>query len=431
MPCPPSKIFFKVITSQYPRANLATTMNEDKMPLVNPGQTSNPSLGYGGAPQQGQLPMAISSSSPLAMPVARPLDSCTDFSSATCPTPVEHHGAHHEHDEHCLLNCSDGRRGSRYFSPDELERLRQGPRPVDYYTEGARNLGGGAPEGDVFVYAQPVDDQNLNISTSDGVPLASLTSSAKARYDGYKGIVSSDPLLHMDSSGREIINYLHTHNTPPRVVTRVRGYHHEQRSRRVCRRDSDGNEYHETEHYTVTVTDFDYRIDISSWIFPHGYIATDTDVNNDKVFKTVPDCVQEFLVDGNALKTLKMEKVIDFDFEHLRSCVHGYIRSLGWWRGLEVTFPRCNYRVKVWKENCISKIWENCCGRLLCYLSIVGCIILNCYKCGHNQSHIKSYFRIEAHPLQVFEHLKPMLWAPGFAEQMLNGVGEVLRDAFW
>jgi hypothetical protein len=53
--------------------------------------------------------------------------------------------------------------------------------------------------------------------------------------------------------------------------------------------------------------------------------------------------VQAYLSDTNMLKTLKMEKEVQFDFRGFEQMVHGYIRSIGWRRGLSISFPKANY----------------------------------------------------------------------------------------
>ena len=68
------------------------------------------------------------------------------------------------------------------------------------------------------------------------------------------------------------MKFLHTHNSRPHVAARIHGYHTERRTREVRRVDAEGNERWETEVFYVTVTDFDYRIDLTRFIFPFGYI---------------------------------------------------------------------------------------------------------------------------------------------------------------
>jgi hypothetical protein len=274
--------------------------------------------------------------------------------------------------------------------------------------------------------AQPIqgDPNRPMFVTSAGVPVAPSfqPSEAEASFDGWRGVSSCDPLLHMDQSGFEIVKYLNTYNSRPTQYVSVHGHHQETRTRTVSSTDSNGNRTTRTEHYTVTVTDFIYKIDITHFIFPFGYIQTDNG-------ETIPAAVDCFLADTSGLKTLKMDKVVAFDFGHLRTMVYGYIRSLGWWRGLTISFPRHNYRVKIWKKTCVSSIWENGCGRCLCYLSLIGCCVMKCILSKHKQSHIKSYYRIDYHPLQVMEMIKPQLWAPGFAAQGLGMMGEFMREA--
>ena len=145
------------------------------------------------------------------------------------------------------------------------------------------------------------------------------------------------------------------------------------------------------------MTDFDYKIDLTPFIFPYGYIQSVT------AGMSVPDLIQGYLNDSNALKTLKMKKEVQFDYFTLKALVKGYIRQLGWRRGLSVNFPKANYTTRVWSSNLLSDMWENCCCNLLCHLTIIPCIVMRCYRdCGgHKESGVRSVFQIQYHPLQV------------------------------
>ena len=79
------------------------------------------------------------------------------------------------------------------------------------------------------------------------------------------------------------------------------------------------------------------------------------------------------------------------------------IRSLGWRRGLSVSFPKANYTVRAWSSNALSNMWENTCCYILCHITIVPCIAMRCYRdCGgHMEQGVRSVFRIDYHPLQV------------------------------
>ena len=175
------------------------------------------------------------------------------------------------------------------------------------------------------------------------------------------------------------------------------------------------------------MTDFDYRLDLTRFIFPFGYI----DASADRRGRSVPAVVEAYLRDGNMLKSLEMKKEVSFDWRALEAMIHGHVRRLGWWRGLRITFPRSNYTVRVLDQNLMSTIWENPCTNCLLHVTIVPCILFRCYRdCGgHAKSRIRSHFRIDYHSVQIFESIKPMLWCPGFSGMRM--AQELYRDFFW
>ena len=169
---------------------------------------------------------------------------------------------------------------ANFFSPGELDTLRaQGSVPMDNFRlhGGTGELpmaqavplgvGGGGGRGGALPLAAEVV-----MTTSAGVPIFKNPSPSPAatQYDGgSKGIKSSDPLL---SSRDEIMRFLNTYNTRPRVACRIWGHHQERRHRNVTENDGDGNSRTRTETYYVTVTDFDYSVDMTQFIFPFGYV---------------------------------------------------------------------------------------------------------------------------------------------------------------
>lgn len=257
---------------------------------------------------------------------------------------------------------------------------------------------------------------------------SALTPPLACRYDGWNGIKSADPRLQ--DSVDELLLFFNTHNSRPLVGCKVEGWHHETRHRRRRVDDGDGKHHWETETYVVKITDFDYKIDLTSFVFPFGYI---TSVDEKQL--SVPQLCQKFVGDSNLLKSLAMKKEVQFDFRALQSMVYGYVRSLGWRRGLTVSFPKANCSVRVYHENWLSQMWENCCCRLLCHLTLVPCLLMRIYRgdccCqeDHAEEDIRSFFRIQYMPLQVFEAIRPQLWCPGFSGAAL--AIELLRDVFW
>ena len=420
------------------------------------------------AQQQAAIPVAQTVAG--AMPSAPPLADIQDFTgtNAAVPAGEEAHtgGAPDEGGgagSRCALTAHAGA-PARYWSPEEMKTLTAQAVPVDPFRPArGQTPAGQIPTAQAFAAAAvPVATATAVpvLTTSTGVPVTvNQPSACVAEYDGYTGVKSCDPRLNNDVA--EVMRFLQTYNTRPRVAARCHGYHRERRTRRV--RDDDGD--WRTETYYVTVTDFDYRVDLSQFVFPFGFIQS-VDPNG----RPIPAIIQAYFDDDSKLKTLKMYKEIGFDFRALGGMVHGYIRQLGWWRGLSVTFPRANYRVKIWASNWLSDIWESCLGKCLCYMSIIGCCIMNCIASGHKQDAIRSFYQINYHPLQpaeilrntifccidldcisscvacirahphswlllqlydprVFAMIRPQLWCPGFSGARM--AAEVMRDIFW
>ena len=200
------------------------------------------------------------------------------------------------------------------------------------------------------------------LTTASGVPVVVASSAglsgARTAFDGMQGIKSCDERLQ--TSVDELLLFFNTHNSRPLVGCAVEGWHHETRHRRVRVEDGDGKHHYKTETYVEKVTDFQYKIDLTSFVYPFGYIVS---VDENKL--SVPQLCQKFVDDENLLKSLQMTKEVHFDFKQLDAMVHGYIRSLGWWRGLTVSFPQANHSLRVYNENMLSEMWEDRCCNIL------------------------------------------------------------------
>ena len=132
------------------------------------------------------------------------------------------------------------------------------------------------------------------------------------------------------------------------------------------------------------------------------------------------------------MKKLTMKKEVGgINFEALRRMTYGRIRAMGWWRGLRITFPKANYSVRVYSQNCLSSAWENPCIYCLCHVTILPCIFMRMYRdCNHHASNdLRSHFQIPYAAIQVFSMIENQLWCPGFSGMDL--AQELLRDVFW
>ena len=80
-------------------------------------------------------------------------------------------------------------------------------------------------------------------------------------------------------------------------------------------------------------------------------------------------------------KAKELEEATGQTFKRaLKSMVYGYIRSLGWRRGLSVSFPRANYTVRCYEANWLSNLWENPCCFCLCHVTLVPCLAMRIYR---------------------------------------------------
>jgi hypothetical protein len=372
--------------------------------------------------QQPRQP-ALAKSVNAMMPTAPPLEACAAVGPIDASRIEQGHQAPGQNSGHMGMATSAAQ--GQFFTPQELEVLRMQQAPIDARKPKA---GAGAPTGEVPVAmvvpvataapAAPV------LVTQAGFPiLARASSAAVTHHDSHHGVKSSDKSLNNTD---RVLEFFQAHNSRPCVACRVHGYHTETRHRQVRRTDAEGkNERWETETYYETVTDFDYRIDLTRFIFPFGFVQSKSGATN------VPDLIQRYLSDKNSLKSLQMNKEIQFDFETLRRQVHDYVRSIGWWRGLKVSFPKSNYTVRVYDENWMSTCWENECLFCLAHVTILPCIVMRCHRdCGdHFSDGLRSYFRVDYHPLQVFHMIRPMLWCTGY--DLRDAAAEMFRDFCW
>ena len=81
----------------------------------------------------------------------------------------------------------------------------------------------------------------------------------------------------------------------------MHGYHRERRTRTVTKTDSEGRRTEEREEYWVTVPDFEYKLDLTEFLFPYGFIQSVDDREQD-----VAALINAYIADDNMLKTLEM-----------------------------------------------------------------------------------------------------------------------------
>ena len=95
----------------------------------------------------------------------------------------------------------------------------------------------------------------------------------------------------------------------------------------MTKTDSEGRRTQEREEYWVTITDFEYKLDLTEFIFPYGFIQSVDDREQD-----VAALINAYIADDNMLKTLEMTVrqiiVIAYDsaFVSCRSVIFSALR---------------------------------------------------------------------------------------------------------
>jgi hypothetical protein len=135
-----------------------------------------------------------------------------------------------------------------FYSAQELGVLQAQAAPIDTFTSLKHE--GQMP---AVVDAVPVAQATPVLTTAVGVPIypVQVRSTAKTEQDGSHGVKSCDESLN---TVPDILNFLNTYNTRPRLCCRVHGYHRERRHRTVTETDSEGNKRTRREEYWVGVS---------------------------------------------------------------------------------------------------------------------------------------------------------------------------------
>jgi hypothetical protein len=142
-----------------------------------------------------------------------------------------------------------------------------------------------------------------------------------------------------------------------------------------------------TEHHTrqIRVTDFDYTLDLTPFIFPMGYICS-----VDETGKSIPEMIQIYLDDTNKLKSIGMVKMIDFDYHGFKSLVNSELRRQGWRQNLSFAWQKRQHSVRVHSDNCLQTFWNNPC--LTCLFCVMPLCIPYCIMKGYQSGHVTILF---------------------------------------
>eukprot|EP00122_Pirum_gemmata_P001785 Pgem_evm1s1611 len=247
-----------------------------------------------------------------------------------------------------------------YFSPEQQFQMGFAPPPPNYYEDNNISIPGPSEAPNTFNYdpktAYPLSmvpiSQEEKVKPRVEISKEELQALAysKLKYQDMKmkstkkGMESSDLRI---TNQEEILKFFQYNNSAPTLSANVEGYHYETRYRTVTYTDANGNTQFRTETYQVKVTDFNYYIPMSDQVIPYGYmqgLPAKKGKNKGKP-RTCMECIDDFQQSENKMKSLRMNKIIEWDYSRARSLIVNRIRNLGYHNSVSVTFHNQNYRV--------------------------------------------------------------------------------------
>ena len=191
---------------------------------------------------------------------------------------------------------------------------------------------------------------------------------------GEGGVYSNDQIL--DHDAEELWRFLTSNLNPPRVAIRLFGSHTETRTRTLTSTVG-GTTTIRTEDYTLSVTDFDFRVDVSNYVLPQGFrIVT---LSRDRLGEpaSVRDTLEEYTSSRNVFKELRLEKHVVWDYDRVVQLLADLVRS-STRHGVHVKvgFPKQDSRVSVFASNGYSRAWHSTLVQVLCVLTCLWIVFL-------------------------------------------------------
>ncbi|KAJ3343441.1 hypothetical protein HDU91_000379 [Kappamyces sp. JEL0680] len=181
-----------------------------------------------------------------------------------------------------------------------------------------------------------------------------------------QGIYTFDPRLDQDKD--ELWRFMMCNLSNPRKVVRCAGTHTETRHHTSV--DKDGNTHHHTDQ--VTVTDFEFSLDLSGYIAGWSQIACEA--TNGHPQKSFNDTLEEYCQSTNKLKEIHLKKQVQWEWDKIRDILVFCIRQSGYGHSISITFPSYNDHIDVFCSSAWSRFSHNTAVRVLCVLTCL-CIV--------------------------------------------------------
>ena len=275
----------------------------------------------------------------------------------------------------------------------------------DFYNENELRVLQAQPIPEAYDYSKhyndegPAESKNENpvilLESKDGsLPIYSTPySPARFSYESIKsGIVSRDPILN---NREAIAQFMNVHGcSRPRYYIRVVGSH------TVSEYDSTTDSYK-----TRRSEDFSYYVDLTRFVFPFGKVSSSDGT-------PVETLIDNYLNDTSRLKSLQLQKRVNFNYRALIHLMRAYIRKLGWRNDLDLHLKIYDKSVRVAANNTMARCYDNACIRVLMVITIIPAIACCCMARKHRNRDLRSTFCIPYDAIQIFECIRPFLFVP-------------------
>ncbi|RKO86262.1 hypothetical protein BDK51DRAFT_25839 [Blyttiomyces helicus] len=152
-----------------------------------------------------------------------------------------------------------------------------------------------APPGDALEHVPPPEYFAITVIPEAQILPTDVVYHVKANGN----IESFDPKL--DANAEELYRYFLSFSQKPSMAVHVRGTHSETRTRVVTYTTGNGNTATRVETYQVEITDFDFSLDVSHYIYP-GWSRIVVVPKKDGSGGTVRQLLEEYTGSGNKFK---------------------------------------------------------------------------------------------------------------------------------
>ncbi|KAJ3339433.1 hypothetical protein HDU93_008248 [Gonapodya sp. JEL0774] len=149
------------------------------------------------------------------------------------------------------------------------------------------------------------------------------------------------------TNAEALFHFFLTYADRPLVFVQICGTHTEHYT--TVEHYTDSNGHHHTRHvqHTRTVTDFDFRMDVSNYFSPQWSSLVAVQSSPQVASRTIEEVLQEFTQSENKLKEIHMRKQARWDYDQLSPALVAAVRSTGYMGHVSVTFPTSRDKVTI------------------------------------------------------------------------------------